>query len=262
MPETIAVALDLHAAYQEQYAEDLTAWRELGAKYKARNIVEVCAGRAVGRLLECGAGEGSVLHWLHRAGFCADMHAVELSASGVRAIRARAIPSVRGVAQFNGYGLPYADGSFDLAILSHVLEHVEHPRLLLRELRRVSRLQVIEVPLDYAPDVDRRVQHYLGYGHINIFTPALLRFLLRSEGFAILRERYDPGHAELTKFQRYRAEGRPRTLASEGRRLATAGLVGLRRALTPPAQRRELRYHAYCVLCEGRADGLRIMGGA
>lgn len=262
MPELLRVPLDLHAAYQEQYSDQLTAWRELGAKYKARNILEVCRGYSFTRLLECGAGEGSILLHLDRAGFCPEMHALEISASGSAAIGRRNLPAVRSVLRFNGYNLPYQDKSFDVAILSHVLEHVEHPRLLLRELRRVSRYQVIEVPLDYAPDVDRRVAHYLSYGHVNIFTPALLRFLLRSEGFTIVREHYDAGSAEVAKFQLYQRQGRRKTLSSEGRRLAVAGLVGLRRRLTPPASRHELRYHAYCVLCEHRGEGLQILGGS
>lgn len=258
MPETLHIPLDLQAAYAAQYDPGGSAWRELGAKYKARNIRAVCAGRSFASLLECGAGEGSLLMHLDRAGFCPEMHALEIAASGVAAIRRRAIPSVRSVLQFNGYSLPYRDKSFDLAILSHVLEHVEHPRLLLRELRRVSRYQAVEVPLDYAPDVDRRLAHYLSYGHINIFTPALLRFLLASEGLRVIHDHYDPGSAELVKFQLYRNLGRRKTLGGEARRRLVHALVALRRALTPPAPRRELRYHAYCVLCEDTGHGLRI----
>jgi SAM-dependent methyltransferase len=210
-------------------------------------------------VLECGAGEGSILQQLDAAGFCPEMHAVEIAPSGLRAIQRRGLPTLAGALRFNGYNLPYRDKSFDLAILSHVLEHVEHPRLLLRELRRVSRYQVIEVPLDYSPRVDRAVDHYLAYGHLNIFTPALLRFLLRSEGLMPLRDRYDPGRAELQKFQLYRMQGLRRTPLSELRRRAVAGLVALRRQLTPPASRREYRYHAYCVLCETREEGPGIL---
>lgn len=258
MPEQLRVSLDLQAAYDEQYSPDLSAWRELGARSKARNIAAVCAGRSFGSLLECGAGEGSLLERLDQIGLCPELHAVEISRSGVAAIQRRRIPSLRSVLRFNGYELPYPDKRFDVAVLSHVLEHVEHPRLLLRELRRVSRYQVIEVPLDYSPAVDRRVEHFLSYGHINIFTPALLRFLVRSEGLRILRDRYDPGSAELARFQRYRLQGRRRSLAGEARHWAVAALVALRRALTPPAQRRERRYQAYCVLCEDTGAGLRI----
>jgi ubiquinone/menaquinone biosynthesis C-methylase UbiE len=262
MPETITVPLQLQSAYDEQYTEALSGWRELGARYKARNIRAVCRGYRFARLLECGAGEGSILQQLDAAGFGEELHAVEIAPSGLRAIGRRSLPRLAGALRFNGYNLPYRDKSFDLAILSHVLEHVEHPRLLLRELRRVSRYLVIEVPLDYSPQVDRAVGYYLGYGHLNIFTPALLRFLLRSEGFEPLRDRYDPGHGELQKFQLYRMQGAPRTALRELRRRAVAGLVALRRGLTPPASRREFRYQAYCVLCEARGEGPGIFNAS
>jgi ubiquinone/menaquinone biosynthesis C-methylase UbiE len=181
------VSANIQAAYDEQYTQDLAEWRELGAKYKAQNILELCGSVPFARVLEVGAGEGSILMHLDRAGFGGELHALELSKSGVERIRERRLPRVKSVEQFNGYQIPFEDGSFDLVILSHVIEHVEFPRLLLREIRRVSRFQLFEVPLDYSFDVDQKVAHFLGYGHINIFTPTLLRFLLRSEGFKILK---------------------------------------------------------------------------
>lgn len=259
MSEQPAVSGALQAAYDAQYSERLTAWRELGARYKAENIRLVCAGRSFTSVLECGAGEGSLLAELHRSRFCPELHAAEISRSGVAAIERRAIPALRSVVQFSGYQLPYPDKRFDLAVLSHVLEHVEHPRLLLREVRRVSRYQLIEVPLDYSPTVDERVDYFLSYGHINIFTPALLRFLLKSEGLAILRDRYDPGQAAIARFQQYQLQGRRKTPLAEARRRAIAGAVALRRRLTPRALRRERRYNAYCVLCEDRGARLRVL---
>ncbi len=47
-------------------------------------------------------------------------------------------------------------------------------------------MQYFEVPIDFSLTVDRKLEHYLAYGHINIYTPALFRFLLRSEKFEVL----------------------------------------------------------------------------
>jgi len=51
---------------------------------------------------------------------------------------------------------------------------------------RVSKVQVFEVPIDFSFKVDRKVDHFLSYGHINIYTPQTFRFLLQTEGLDIL----------------------------------------------------------------------------
>jgi SAM-dependent methyltransferase len=42
--------------------------------------------------------------------------------------------------------MPFADGVFDYAICSHVLEHVRHPAAVVAELTRVAKAGYIEVP--------------------------------------------------------------------------------------------------------------------
>ena len=39
---------------------------------------------------------------------------------------------------FDGARVPYPDNSFDLAYMSHVVEHLEHPRQLIYEAARVA----------------------------------------------------------------------------------------------------------------------------
>ena len=51
---------------------------------------------------------------------------------------------------------------------------------------RVSRHQVIEVPLTRSDLVDQQGENYLSSGHINLYTPPVLRFLLKSEGLEVL----------------------------------------------------------------------------
>jgi len=101
---------------------------------------------------------------------------------------------------FDGYHLPFGDDEFDLVILSHVLEHVEHERMLLRELKRVAKMCLIEVPKDYRFGVDNRLQHFLGYGHINMYTPTSLRYLLLTEGFKVERDLTSMITPEVSRF--------------------------------------------------------------
>jgi hypothetical protein len=89
----LEIATTLLAAYGEQYSGGVSEWRAIGAKYKTANIVEVCQGHKIGKVLECGAGEGSVLQALADVGVFFELHAVEISDSGIEAINRRRIPS-------------------------------------------------------------------------------------------------------------------------------------------------------------------------
>lgn len=194
---------NVKTAYDEFYTKHDEAWRMLGAKYKAQHIVDVCKGQGFKKVLEVGAGDGSILKYLADWDFAPEYYAVEISDSGVAHIKSRAIKNLASVQEFDGYHLPFEDNSFDLIILSHVLEHVEHERLLLREIKRVSRSFVIEVPIDYKPGVDKRIKHFLAYGHINVYTPTSLRYLLQTEGFTVQKELTSMIEPEVTRFNTF-----------------------------------------------------------
>ena len=48
----------------------------------------------------------------------------------------------------NALEISYEDKKFDLAILSHVLEHLDNPKKALLEAKRVANHVVIEIPLE------------------------------------------------------------------------------------------------------------------
>jgi len=206
---------ELLDSYDKQYSDGMTAWRELGGRHKAENIIEVCRGHRFDKVLDCGAGEGSVLQFLGEAGIFPELYALEISGSAIHQIEKRRIKHFRGVEKFNGYSIPFPDNSFDMAYCAHVIEHVEHPRQLLRELRRVSRYQVFEVPLDYSVDVDRKVELLHSCGHLNVFTPSLFRFLLRSEGFEVIQDLLRQPSAEVLRFDLYQIKNQKKTWLSE-----------------------------------------------
>jgi len=199
-------------AYDEFYQKHDDAWRMLGAKYKAQHIVDVCKGHIFKKVLEVGAGDGSILKFLADQNFAPEYDAVEISESGVGHILAKDIKGVKSVQVFDGYHLPFEKDSFDLIILSHVLEHVEHERILLRELKRVAHYCIIEVPLDYRAGVDKRIKHFLAYGHINVYTPTSLRYLLRTEGFEIENDLTSLIEPEVTRFNTYINQKKPKSI--------------------------------------------------
>jgi len=246
------------SAYNERYS-GRSRWRALGAKYKAKNIVEVCkrAGFAPARILEVGAGEGAVLSALSDLGFGQELHALEISKSGLEVIEGRALPNLKSATWFDGYTIPFPDDSFDAVILCHVLEHVEFERLLLRELRRVAPRHIIEVPLDYYPGVDAKYQHYLGYGHINVYTPTSLRFLVKSEGFKPEQELLTITHEEVMEFNEFinqKKERTPAHMAEFHQRMSAKAME----FYTAPKDRAEQLADALTVLTGRDEDGLRV----
>jgi ubiquinone/menaquinone biosynthesis C-methylase UbiE len=194
----------LKDAYDNQYSFESKEWRRIGALGKVRNILDVSKHTKFNNLVDIGAGDGSILELLSKNNFCPSYTAVEISNSGLEQIRIKKIQNLKDALQFDGYILPFKDHEFDVAVCSHVLEHVEYPRILLREIKRISKYQIFEIPIDFSFKVDKKVQHFLSYGHINIFNPALFRFLLKSEGFEIIKDKNALYDKSILRFQQKR----------------------------------------------------------
>jgi ubiquinone/menaquinone biosynthesis C-methylase UbiE len=189
MSTMIKIESQIKEKYKNQYSDESDFWRELGAKGKAENIIDVTKSRSYDNIVDIGAGDGSILSFLSGKKFSKYATAVEISESAIEQIKKRNISNLKEIIEFDGYSVPLKDKAFDLAVCSHVLEHVEHPRILLREIKRISEFQVFEVPIDYSLKVDKKADHFLLYGHINIYNPALFRFLLKTEGFEIINDK-------------------------------------------------------------------------
>ncbi|HAN78344.1 MAG TPA: SAM-dependent methyltransferase [Bacteroidales bacterium] len=196
-----SISQELKEKYDSHYSDQTEVWRRLGAIDKAQNIMELAKGLNFETLIDIGAGDGNILQILSENNFCNKLTAAEISESGIEQIKKKQIKGLLEVTQFDGYVLPYADKQFDLAICSHVIEHVEHPRKLLSEIKRISKHQIIEVPIDFSFNVDKKFAHFNAYGHINIYTPALFNFLLYTEKFEILKRKHALYHLNIINFQ-------------------------------------------------------------
>lgn len=180
--------------HYDHFYSGASEWRWLGAVGKAKNIVHLCDGIPTHKVLEIGAGDGAVLQRLSELGFGRELYALEISESAASLIWQRKISTLAGCALFDGYRMPYQDNAFDLAILSHVVEHLEHPRLLLAEAKRIAEHVFVEVPLEYhlrtPPDF-----RWTPTGHINLYSPLLIRQLVQSVGFQVIRMKVtNPGY--------------------------------------------------------------------
>jgi ubiquinone/menaquinone biosynthesis C-methylase UbiE len=248
------VSKTLQAAYEEQYTDSITEWRELGGKYKAANILDVCRNYKFINVLECGAGEGSILKFLDASGIFPNLYAVEISDSAVSQILKRNLPKLIEVKKFDGYNIPYSDKEFDMAYCSHVIEHVEHPRLLIRELKRVSKFQVFEIPLDYDINVDQYVKYFLSYGHINIYTPSVFKFLLKSEGYEIITELLTHQDNEVVRYSWYKNLNLKKTFRKELSLKLNPLFKFWRQKRLGNDSYKEYGYEAYTCLAKGTGD--------
>lgn len=90
------------------------------------------------RVLDVGFGYGDLLFTFDPS---CDLHGLEISPSAVEVARQRARRRRYTCATFTEHDLhnliPYPDGSFDLVICSHLLEHIENAEAVLADLCRV-----------------------------------------------------------------------------------------------------------------------------
>ena len=173
---------DLYANYY--HGESLAIKRSLSARASIDHIEEFHP-QPLGRLIDVGAGNGAVLEEIDRRNLANEAAALEISATGIDGIRSRDLSIVKDVRQFDGYQIPYEDDAFDTAVCIHVLEHVEHERLFLREIGRIARDIFIEIPLEGG--MRGRVNYK--FGHINYYTPLSFKALLETSGLSIVKSK-------------------------------------------------------------------------
>ena len=91
------------------------------------------------RVLDIGCGNGYVLAQYARHG--ADVHGIDLTETALELSRRRfELAGLSGLFQrTDGDTIPYPDGFFDVVCSMGVLHHIEDPRPMLAEIRRVLR---------------------------------------------------------------------------------------------------------------------------
>jgi SAM-dependent methyltransferase len=174
-------------------AERLGRWRALGARSKAAHVRELCARTRLRprTIVEIGCGDGALLAALR--GLAPVFDGFELSAPAAQLAR-RALPDARRIEAFDGSEVPAEDDAYDLAILSHVLEHVPVPLPLLAEAARVAHEVLVEVPLEDNRSARRpgKREEAASIGHLHFFSRATVRGLIAEAGLEVQAELTDP----------------------------------------------------------------------
>ena len=194
---------DLTAFYEAGYTQEdperaalLGRWRALGAASKARHVVSLLcrAGVLPVTLVEIGCGDGALLEALSRAGVAQRYDGFELSAPAAAIAAGRAIQGAGRIEAYDGARVPADDGAYDLAVVSHVLEHVPDPPALLAEAARVATHVLVEVPLEDNRSARRpaKVAEACAIGHIQAFSRETIAALAAGAGLRVVADLADP----------------------------------------------------------------------
>lgn len=243
-------APDLRDFYEDAYsvgapeAAEGSRWRALSARGKADHVIALCRRGHVSprSTLEVGCGDGAILSELAARGFGGTLAGAELSAAAVEIASSRA--EIDEVRLFDGERLPFADGAFDLGILSHVLEHVPHPHELLAETARCCAAVVVEVPLEANISARRasKREHADEVGHIQRLDRDAVAAIAARAGLAVAAELEDPlprqAHVFWAREPRARAAGTVKWALREAVHRASPALA--RRSFT-------LHYACLCI---------------
>lgn len=177
-------------------ADRMGRWRALGARSKADHAVTLCARAGVRprTLVEIGCGDGALLAELGARGLAPVLDGFELSPPAAALARARTIAGARRIEAYDGEHVPVPDDAYDLAVLSHVLEHVEDPARLLREAARVAPAVLVEVPLEANRSAARpgKRAEAARIGHIQFLDRAAVHRLVADAGLTVAAELTDP----------------------------------------------------------------------
>ncbi len=245
MEDSAALVRFYDAAYTQDPADAAryTRWRALGAVGKADHVIALCAraGVAPTSTLEVGCGDGALLCELGRRGFGGTLSGVEITAAAVAIARSRS--AIASVELYDGLHLPVAEGSYELGVLSHVLEHVPDPAALLREVARACRNVLVEVPLEAnwsARRAGKRL-HAAEVGHLQRLDRDAIREIVARAGLSLGGELEDALPLRAHSF-----------FAVTPRQRAAAGAKWALRAsahrLAPALARRAFTVH-YACLC-------------
>jgi ubiquinone/menaquinone biosynthesis C-methylase UbiE len=187
LPMTVGIKNNLKLIYEEIYkGNGRPEWGWIASEHKAKNVLELCKDIKPDKIIDIGAGQGSLLARLDQAGFGNELYGVDVAQNSIDAIKRLGISKLIEARLFDGYHTNYEDKQFDLALLTHVLEHVEHPLLLLKEINRITKYMYIECPLEFNYQGKKDIGNARKYGHINIFDDLLLTMLITNADFKIL----------------------------------------------------------------------------
>jgi SAM-dependent methyltransferase len=103
------------------------------------------------RVVDMGCGDGTYTHELAELGGLHSVQGIDPAAEAVKVAKGKITQPNVSFAVSSAYEMPYADDSFDVALLRGVLHHMGRPVDALREALRVAPAVVVVEPNGYNP---------------------------------------------------------------------------------------------------------------
>lgn len=183
-------------SYDAQYFQNQLNKSDAKVAFQYGRLLQHIANVAPdARILDAGCGAGPALRYLRQRGFVPfGTDLIEYPLMQARQL----IPDARLAQCDSDVALPFAENSFDVILLSEVIEHVASPEFTLRECRRVLRGGgAVAVTTPNLWDVRRVYYPMLGKvwsgdadaTHQTLFNPQTLKTVFERAGFHNVRVR-------------------------------------------------------------------------
>jgi SAM-dependent methyltransferase len=151
-------------------------------------------GYQPGRLIEIGCGDGALARELVSRDLAKSWVGYEISETAAEFVRASQPERMEYVKAFNGETLPEPDDSFDVAVLSEVVEHAGRPVHLLSEAGRVAPLVAVQIVMTDTVAARRRanqVEEEEKLHRLNKFNRETALQALEDAGLRVLYQEID-----------------------------------------------------------------------
>ena len=145
-------------------------------------------GKHGGRLLEIGSGMGHLVGQLEDT---FQTYGMDLNHWAVE--QSKAVVDKSALQTASAEELPFADGSFDVVIIKHIVEHLPNPEKAVAEIGRVTAPGGVLILS--TPNLDSLLKpwkgdRWIGYQdptHISLHAPVTWLGWIKSSGFSLLR---------------------------------------------------------------------------
>jgi SAM-dependent methyltransferase len=147
-----------------------------------------CYGARGGRLLEIGSGLGHLVAQLEDS---FQTFGMDLNQWAVK--QSKPVVNASSLGTASAQELPFADASFNMVIIKHIVEHLPDPEKAIAEIGRVTQTGgtlILATPNLSSLMKPCKGQHWIGYQdptHISLKPPAEWLELIRSAGFSLRR---------------------------------------------------------------------------